>query len=513
MAVMEIKDSKREKIKRAWRFVVSDIWDIELSSLSAIRSFGVKTLRVLHLVFKGFREDECPLHASALTFSTLMAIVPILALSLALARGFGDAETAKNKIRSMVSDWTRSFRSQESEVRGQPPEVSLSRRSNGQASLRQASAWHAGAKADGHPEDGTGKIKGEDTLPRSELAAEIDRLADDLFEKVENISFAALGGVGLLILLCMVVQVLGQVEFSFNRVWGVAVGRSIWRKFTDYLSVLLILPILIVAASSLPVVDFASRFLDESSTERIRLLLGSGTLKNLTVIVMTSLCFTFVIIFMPNTKVRIRHAIAGGIVSGLLFIGWMWLCAVIQIGAANYGKIYGSFAVVPILLAWVYVSWEIVLFGAEVAFAVQNCGTYRMEQGAHRANVQARIILALSVIVEAGRAMLGKAQNFEVGGYARDRRVSVRFLNDVVDDLSQAGFLAELSDNRGSFVLLKSPGSLRIKEVIDAVMHSGVKPGALGLVNIDPLIEQTVKRATEGIDESLKQATVQDLIA
>ena len=487
-----IRGSLISKLRRAWRFAVDGAWDVEPSSLSSIRSIGVKALRVLYLVFRGFCQDECPLHASALTFSTLMALVPILALSLALARGFGDAETAKSKIRAMVSDWTQRFNA--GMIVGVPE-------GREPGTVSEGVEIHVSRPVD------------EYELSPSKLAAEIDGLVERAFEKVENISFTALGGVGLVFLLWLVVAVLGQVETSFNRVWGVSIGRSLWRRFTDYLSVVLILPLLVIAASSLPVFDFASRFLDESETNAIMTWVGSGFLKNAAVVLMTSLSFAFLIMFMPNARVRLLAGLAGGVVAGLLFIVWMWICASMQVGAVRYGKIYGSFAVVPIILAWVYVSWAIVLFGAEVAFAVQNCGTYRMEQGAHKASVQSRVALALSVILESGRAMIGRARGFETAAYAREKRVPVRFLNDIVDELVQAGFLGELSERKGRFVLLTSPDSLKVKDVIDAVINSGVKPEALGLGTADPRIEQVLVRAARGIDESLRQTSIQDLLA
>lgn len=475
----------KDKMRRIWKFIRDDIWDIELSSLSAIHSFGVKSIRVLHLVFKGFREDECPLHASALTFSTVMAIVPVLALSLALARGLGDAETAKEQFRGAVINLTQNLRSQAADTTNTVP----------------AAAGSVETETNG-------------ALPPSVFAAEIDRMVDLIFDKVENVNFGAIGGTGLVILLFMVVQVLGQVESSFNRVWGVTTGRPIWRKFTDYISVMVVLPVLVIAASSVKIADIVTKFVDESWAANIRALLSAGLLTALTVLVMTSLCFMFVIIFMPHTKIKAKPALAGGFVSAMLFILWMKICALIQVVAfIRYGNIYGTFAVVPITLLWVYVSWNILLFGAEVAFAVQNCTTYTMERGAHRANVRSRIILALSIIAEAGKAMLKETPNFEISSFARKKRIPVRLLNDMVNDLVQAGFLARLSEEKvNSFVLLKSPEHLKIRKIVDAVMRSGVEPQALGLGSIDPRIEQILKKTTESLDNSLRDSTILDLI-
>jgi len=480
------------KLRRAGKFVLEDMWDLELTSLTRVRAAGVKALRVVYLVFRGFRHDECPLHASALTFSTLIAIVPILALSLAMARGLGGAETAKNKIRNAVSDWTERFGSRTEQV--------------------QVVGTETNAAVTVEPDGGPG-AEGSDELSPEDLAEQINSMVEAGFEKVENVSFTGLNAVGIVLLIWMSINVLGRVESSFNRVWGVTVGRSLWRKFTDYLSVLFILPILAMAATSVSIADFATRFVSGPAAGRMEAFLVSGMLKNLTAMVMTSLCFSFVIMFMPNTKVKAKPALAGGAVAALLFLGWMWVCASFQVGAARAGRIYGSFAFVPILLMWVYVSWQIVLFGAETAFAVQNCATYRMERGSRDANVQSRIVLALSVVAEAGRVMLGEGEKFEVAGYAAARRIPVRFLNGIVEELVQAGLLAELADSAGCYALMRSPSSLRVKEVIDAVIRSGVKPEALGLAGVDPAIQNALRKTDDGISGSLQQLTVQDLLS
>jgi len=483
---MKFKDAA-SLVRRAGAFLAQDIWDIELSSLSALRRFGVRAVRVVQLVFKGFREDECPLHASSLTFNTLMSIVPVLALSLALARGLGDAETARNKIRAAVAQWTETFEAVETATNDVADVVS--------------SGGTDDAVAPAPPEQS------------SALSEEINSIVEEGFEKIENISFTALGGVGLVLLLWMVIQVLGRVEAAFNRVWGVKAGRSLWRKFTDYLSVLFILPVLIIAASSFPVAGFATRFLNEDAANFVRALLESSLLKAVVVWLMSTVCFAFIIMFMPNTRVKVGPGFIGGLVTALLFLLWLRTCAALQVGVAKWGRIYGSFAVVPIVLFWVYMSWQIIFFGAEVAFAVQNCSTYRMEQGARLANVEARNLLALSVIEAAGRAMTEGGRPFDASDFAGQRRVPVRFLNDVVSELMNAGLLAELSDRQGAYVLLKSPENLRVSEVLSAVLRSGVGPEDLGLIDVAPRVREAAQRASGGMNSAIDRLTVKDLLS
>jgi membrane protein len=481
-------------MRRAWRFMTDDVWDIELTSLSGLRALGVKVMRVVYLVVRGFHEDECPLHASALTFSTLMSIVPILAISLALARGLGGGDAAKERIREGISSWTQTFR-------------------RGDAAAGQVNGTRAEAALSGTPQAAAGGAAQAGAAYQPDIPAEIERLVESAFEKVENINFAAISGVGVVVLLLTVVNVLGRVEGAFNRVWGVTAGRSVWRRFADYLSILLVLPILIVAATSLPVVDYATRFLDEETAATVRAFLNAGPLKGLTVVLMSTLGFAFLLTFVPNTRVRAKAGLSGGLITALLFIGWLWLCAMLQVGVGRAGRIYGSFAIAPILLAWVHVSWQIILFGAEVSFAVQNCTTYRLEQGAGRASMNARIVLALLLLREATRAMRDPARDgVDLSAFARENGVSVRFLNDVAAELTGVGMLAELYERSGRFALLRPPGELTVREVVDVMLDSGLPPRALGLRNIDAVLGGAVDRLRAGLQTELKTMSVQDLL-
>ncbi|MDI6775307.1 MAG: YihY/virulence factor BrkB family protein [Verrucomicrobiota bacterium] len=475
------------KLVRARRFVVSDVWDVDLSLLPLWRRLGAKTVRIIHLTLCGFWDDDCSLHAASLTFNTLMAIVPIMALSLALIRGIGTEDAVKNKVRASVEKGARSL------VAGAV--VKLEPRpaagKNGQAAVPQ-----------------------EPPMTPEIFAGQIVQLVDQGFSKMDRVNFAALGGLGLALLIYTALAVFSSVELSFNRVWGVTVGRSWWRKFTDYLSLLFVLPILIVGTTSIPVMDMAAKILNKAATEAIRSSLATGMVKSLMVYAMTSMTCAFLIMFMPNTRVGLRSGIAGGMVAGVLFIWWLKICAAIQYGVAGYGAVYGGFAAVPILLAWVFVSWHVILFGAELAYAAQNCETHRMEQGTGKASMQSRIRLALAVVLDAARAMAGQSQVFETSRFAAKKVVPARFLNDVVEELVRDGLLARISEEKGSqYVLLKAPETLLVSEVIESCLRSGVRPEVFGLGKLGAEVEKAVTDATGGVRASLKDLTVKDLLA
>ena len=177
---MGTKSSLKDGLQRLRKFITEDVWDIELGSLSKARSFRIKSARIVYLVLKGFRDDECPLHASALTFSTLMSIVPILAISLAVVRGLDGSEPVKKWVTGSVAEWTEGFESAAVPVEGEG---------------NQAGTVDSVAKEDSY-----------------RIGPAIEQLTEDMFKKVENVSFTALGGAGVVWLIWRGVQGLGRVE-------------------------------------------------------------------------------------------------------------------------------------------------------------------------------------------------------------------------------------------------------------------------------------------------------------
>ncbi len=435
-------------VQRLWRFLSVGIWDIEVSTLSRARRLGVRALRILALVLRGFSENACPLHAAFLTYSTLMAIVPLLALALALLRGLGAGDWAEHRLLDAMA-----------------------------------------------------------AMPE-----QVREIVVHLFAYVHNTNFATLGGIGLLLLLWAAVQVLGCVEMSFNRVWGVTVPRRLLRKFSDYLSIVMVVPILLVAATT-----FSAALNHPALIGLLQTYLGFALplyTRALALLPLAAVWLAFIFLYklMPNTRVRTGPAVVSGILGGSLWMAWQWCYLALQVGIGRYNAIYGTLASVPIFLFWLYLSWWIVLLGAEIGFALQNHATYKMEQAAHGASAQSRIMLALSVMSHAAQAMMINVPPFEAAAYAGAHRVPVRLLHEVVGSLVRAGLLAETAEGDGRYVLCKVPDSIRVRDVASVMVQDGSCPRALGLDMLNPAIRHVMGKMDAGAAEALKEFSLADLL-
>ena len=294
------------------KFLTLDIWVKEYDALSRLRKWLLRLLQVTYMVVRGFFKDSCPLRSSALTYATLLSIVPLLAFSFALARAFGVDLTP---LKSFIIN---------------------------------------------------------------NLALGNEEIGTRIFDFVENIRAGTLGPPALALLVVTIISVMGNIEFAFNHIWGIRKSRSIWRKFSDYLSVVIVVPLLIAAGVGIAAVlrshamvetVFQFHFLQNLFWHSInRLLVCVG--------------FTFLYLFMPNKRIRFTAALLGGLIAGLLWQAALWGYITFQVGFVRYAAIYGALASIPINLVWIYISWNIVLLGAEISFAVQNVRTFSGEEEA-----------------------------------------------------------------------------------------------------------------------------------
>lgn len=414
-----------EQVKRFIHFLRYDLWKIDLAHDSKLRAFGVEILRVTHLVFKGARDDNCRLHASALTYATLMAMVPFFVIIFSISSAIGFTSAKEN-----LMEWAAE----------------------------------------------TPQIQG---------------FIEDLVLMVEKVDMAALGVFGGVIFLYIVFKLLNGIEESFNQIWGVQSSRTVADKARNYLSVLVVTPILMLLANflSLKLVAFSSQIL----------WLGPfiKTVLQLAPVGILTLAFVAVFMFIPNTRVSFRAALVGGFTSAFMAIVLQVLMVKMGIGVTRLSKIYGTFAYIPIFLFWLQMSWTILLFGAELAFAIQNRDTYAEERRSIRASMVSKLWVAFSVMQEAVRVFQGSEPSLDVVAYARASNIPVRLMNEVIQVLTRAQLLGAVgSDGVDGYVLLQAPEHVTAQKIYDLMITDGSSPAELGLATAKISLDETLDPLT-----------------
>jgi membrane protein len=430
------------------RRFLEDIWEIDIGSLSRVKRFGISFMRIIVLVLKGYRENDCPLHAAALTYNSLMAVVPVLALAISIMRRIGISDVAVQKIGDIAAF----------------------------------------------------------------MPEQVRQVVFRVLDQVRNTDFSFLGIIGLALLAWIVLQVLNRMEMSFNRIWGITSPRRISRKFSDYLSVIIVVPVLLAAASA-----FNASLASHSVAGLIQDRVGQDFFiyihaLSILPLVATWVAFVFLYAIMTNTQISPLSAIIGGVIGGSMWFFWQQIYLKIQISIGQFNAIYAVFASIPIFLLWLYLSWQILLLGAEIVFAFQNHSTYRMEMKAPGASPQSKIMLALSIISHAAQPMLVNVPCFRISDYARLHRVPVRLINEVVAELVRAGLLVEAAGGDGRYVLLKTPSAIHVQDVFNAMLRSGSTPQSLGLERLNPAIRHVLGRIDAGAAGVLKGLNITDLL-
>lgn len=352
--------------------------------------------------------------------------------------------------------------------------------------------------------------RAEDFLLRYITPEVGDRLVTTIDSFIANINAAAIGVVGFLALVYTAFSLMHTVEKAFNRIWGIRSHRPLLRRFVVYWTILTAGPLLLIASVA------ASTFVQSHAlfgwlNQHVPYF-GTLTL-TLAPFAFAWLLFTGIYLFMPNTRVQLRSAFVGAFVAGTFWEGmktaYVWYNAKIVTAYAFYGSL-GS---IPVFLLWIYLSWIVVLFGAEVAFAAQHAATYKRELESLRVSPADRERLSLVVALEAVRP-------FEAGeppptgeAIAAATGAPIRVVHDLLFLLASQGILREvaLGDRQDpGFVPARDPSRMTALDVLRAVRSHGdgfALPSANGSAAVYRLVEEAEARATE----SLSKATLRDL--
>ncbi len=432
----------RQQTARSIEFFTTDIWRIRRKDLPRFKAFFLRLARITLLTFRGLAEDRCQLRASSLTFYSLLSVVPVLAMIFGIAKGFGFEQHLRDILLERLA--------------GQE-EVAL-------------------------------------------------RIIDFSHALLDNVKGGLVAGIGVVVLFYTIIKILSHIENAFNDIWGIKKPRSLGRKITDYLSMILICPVLFLLSSAATVVVASGVRL---VMEKISLLGAIGPLISLLLNFLPYcvmwILFTFIYMFMPNNRVRLTSAILAAIIAGTAYHLFQWVYILFQVNVSRYNAIYGSFAALPLFFIWLQVSWLIVLFGAEISFAHQNVDTYEFEQDCLTASHAFKRLLSLRIVhllVHNFSAGIPPCSALQI---SHKLEFPIRLVHQLVYELVDAGVLSEScneEDSETGYQPGRDPNTLTIKAVLDALDHRGNEAIPVAWSEEMERLSQTLRTFNEAVEAS-----------
>lgn len=383
-------DRPTKRLIQFWNFLTNDIWRVTEDEVTK-RKFSLYTvMKTIYITADRFTKDRIINKASALTYSSLLAVVPILAILFAIARGFGFQNLVESQLIEMM----------------------------------------------GGVDNNMGTLMG---------------FVDSYLSEAKSGIFI---GVGLFMLFWTVLNLTNNIEHTFNSIWHVKTPRSLYRKITDYFSMFLLLPILLVISGIISI--YASTLL--KSTEEFLLLAPfSRFLVKSIPFAFTWFMFTGLYIFMPNTKVKLKNALIAGILAGTVFQIFQYMYISGQLWVTRYNAIYGSFAAIPLFLLWVQMSWTICLLGVELNYASQNIHHFNFEHDTRNISRRYNDFITILVLSLICKRFEKNAPPYTAEELSERHHIPINLTNQVLYYLQELQLIHEVMTDKKSHEITYQP--------------------------------------------------------
>lgn len=401
-------------IKWFLKFIQHDVWRITVQDLPARKFYLIKQLQIFLLAIRGFNENKVQMQASALTFYSLLSLVPVVAMGFGISKGFGMEEYLEKQLMGLF------------------------------AGREEVMNW---------------------ILDFSKTMIEMSR-------------GGVIAGIGLSILIFAVISIFSSIEDAFNDIWQIKQGRTFSRKLVDYFAIMLIAPLFLIFSSAftiflsakIPEITAEIRLIGWMSPIILFLV-------KLIPYLLIWIIFCLLYIVMPNTRVKFSSALVAGIIAGTLFQLAQWGYIHFQVGVTRYNAIYGSFAALPLLLMWMQVSWLVVLFGAEISFANQNVEHYQFETESVNMSLHNRRITSLYIIQLLVKNFQKGEKPFTARDISSELDIPIRLVNGILNDLTETKILSRVSTASPKEIAYQPAIDIKqftIRFLLDKLDHMGM---------------------------------------
>ncbi len=420
------------------------LWHGSIERMPAIPRLGITMVRFVYAVIRDVMTGNLTLRAMGLVYVTILSIVPVIAISFSVLKAFGFHRRLEPLLYQFL-------------------------------------------------------------LPLGEKG---EQLTSQVMGFVDNVKGDVLAGVGLLMLFFTAVSMAQRIEASFNFVWRVDRPRSLARRMSEYLSVILVGPVIMVTALAL-ITRIKSTALIRGMTEFEPMNSTFTFGAQLAPYLLVSLAFTFVYWFVPNTRVKLSAAAAGGLAGGIMWSATGALFATFVVGATRTADIYATFAIVIIALIWIYLCWAILLIGAQLSFYVQNPQYLRLGYRQLSIGSRQREQLALSLMLLVANAFRDSGKHPTVATIASGLGMPNLVIVPVLDRLEAANLIART--NKDQLLPSREPGNLLLRDIVSAVREPQATDLYSNVIWPEP-IDAIGRQVQSAMDDTLGDQCLDDLM-
>jgi membrane protein len=424
------------------------LWRDDLRELKGWRRVPVIAVRLFVVLLRELINGQLNLRAMSLVYTTLLSLVPLLAVSFSVLKGFGVHNQIEPALLSFLAP----------------------------------------------------------------LGPKGIELSNNIIGFVENIKVGVLGSLGLLFLLYTVVSLIQKVESSFNYVWKVERLRGLAQRFSSYLSVILIGPVLVFTALGVTATAMNNSLVQQLlSVEPLGQIVLALT--RLLPYLLVIAAFTFLYMFIPNTRVKPVAAVCGGVVAGILWQSSGWAFAAFIATSSKYAAIYSGFAIVILLLIWLYLNWLVLLLGAQVAFYAQYPRYLTRYPVQLRLSNRLRERLALQAMFMVADRHLHQRDPLSAELLAHHLGLPMQPVHHVLQMMLDAGFLAETSDEPPAYLPRQDVATIKLAELYRVVRSAG-ETRFLTMKSLphEAQVEQLMATVQQAVDTGLDSLTLKDLV-
>ena len=417
------------------------LWETDLSKCSQPQRLVVQLGRVIDGLLRAFEDGHLKLRIMGLAYTTLLSLIPLLAVGFSVLKAFG----VQHQLDPLLLEFLAPLGPQGQEIH------------------------------------------------------------DRILSFVNNLQVGVLGSVGFALLFYTVVSLLAHVEQTFNDIWQVSSGRSLARRFSDYLSVTLIGPVLIFTALGLTQNALGSHWIQRlTAGEPLSALLG--WIRQLGFYFLLSSAFAFLYGFLPNARVRVGSALLGGLIAGLLWATVSRLFAAFIVTSSNYSAIYSGFAGAVLFVVWVHVNWTIIVVGAQVAAYSQNPQLIKPGQPGTAPDNRGCEQLALEIMTLIGSSYYYNKPLWTLDALqAHYQDFQAEAVTGMVSKLERQRLIVANRDEPPAYLPARASENISLAEVLAVVREESTKAQL-------PVVAAVMGQVDAALGQALQKRTLRDLI-